>query len=163
MGNPPLTYFINMMTAFTLIGGDPTMMIPTNMATLLPGFLMSNKFNKGLSKKHLAGDRNKLKYIDIAAHWIPTLILLLSNRTQRINEFVLIEKRIKTRYYATASLLPWIYFTLGNRSDGSFGLRNPIKHLVETYPGVPLWVFPMWYVGIACTKATDGAFHRVRK
>ena len=55
MGNPPLTYFINMMNAVTLIGGgDSTIMIPTNVATILPGFFMSNIFNKGLSKKYLA-------------------------------------------------------------------------------------------------------------
>ena len=162
MGNPPITYFINMMNAVTLIGGgDSTIMIPTNMATILPGFFMSNIFNKGLSKKYLAGDTYKLKYIDIATHWIPTILLLLSNRTRRINEFVVAERRVKKRHYAIATLLPWIYFTVGNRSNGSFGLRNPIRHLVETYPGVPFWVFPMWYVGIACTNASASAFSRV--
>tara|TARA_B100000405_G_scaffold263171_1_gene199353 strand:- start:2234 stop:2689 length:456 start_codon:yes stop_codon:yes gene_type:complete len=143
MGNPPLTYFLNIMTAFALVsGGDSTMMIPANIATLLPGFLMSNRYNEGLSKKYLDGKKSALKYIDIATHWVPSIVLLLVNRNNRI----------KKRDYALASLLPWLYFTIGTKQDGSFGIRNPFQHVAETYPGVPYWIFPFWYVGLACAR-----------
>jgi hypothetical protein len=158
MGNPPLTFFLNMMTAFSLVSGNSTMMIPANVATLLPGVLMSNRYNIGLSKKYLGGKKSVLKYIDVATHWIPTLLVLLVNRKERINEFVVINKRIKKRDYALASLLPWVYFTIGNKPDGSFGMRNPIKHVSETYPGVPIWVFSLWYVGIAFTRKLQVRF-----
>ena len=59
MGNPPITYFLNMMTAFSLVSGNSTMMIPANVATLLPGVLMSNRYNIGLSKKYLGGKKNR--------------------------------------------------------------------------------------------------------
>ena len=98
---------------------------------------MAYAFPSKISKKYLNGNSDKLKLLDIISHWLPTLISFKLNSN----------KEPKLRNIVSVYLLPWLYFSMKYKKNNTFGLTNPIKHVKETYPGVPMWVFSTWYIG----------------
>ena len=124
MKNPPLTFVVNIMNFGTMLCNCSRIMVPVNLALLLPATIMSNNHKRLLSEKYLEGNSKWLPSIDIAVHWIPSLILTLHNRN----------KRLRKRDISFAAVLPWIYFSMGQKKKNSYFFVNPIEHLQNVYP-----------------------------
>lgn len=137
MTNPPLTYIINIINICSYISGNTRMTIPMNFGTILPGFIMANVFPIMMSKKYLHGDITKLKILDFLTHWLPAIISIKLNSNRKIN----------FNHILSVYILPWMYFSMRFKKNGTFWFTNPIKHVQKTYPGVPMWVFTTWYIG----------------
>lgn len=135
MKNPPVTYVVNLMNFCTLISGYSRMMVPTNLAILIPASIMSH-FKQGfLAKRYLEGRSELMPWVDFCTHWLPTAFIITHNR----------RKRIRRRDVMVAALLPWLYFSMGQKSKNKFFFVNPISHLMNVYPGVPLSIFFCYY------------------
>ena len=133
MNNPPLTFIINLMNCAAFIGGGSLeMMTPINVAAAIPGTLISQLYPKKLSEKYTNGNETVLRIGDVFIHWLPATILF--NRYKH---------KVKNRHVLMAMILPGLYFSF-KQKKGEFGITDPIKHLKETYPGVPLWVFSIY-------------------
>lgn len=140
MKNPPLTFVVNIMNFGTMLCNCSRIMVPVNLALLLPATIMSNNHKRLLSEKYLEGNSKWLPSIDIAVHWIPSLILTIHNRN----------KRLRKRDISFAAVLPWIYFSMGQKKKNSYFFVNPINHLQKVYPGVPLTIFSIYYLSLGC-------------
>ena len=136
--NPPLTYIINVFNIFTYLNnGNTQMILPMNFAAIIPGFIMTYVYPKRISEKYTKGNINQMQFLDIIGHWVPAILSMKLNSN----------RRIKINNVLSVYLLPWIYFSMKHKKNGTFGFTNPFKHVQETYPGVPMWVFSTWYVG----------------
>ena len=133
MNNPPLTFIINLMTCATFIaGGSLEMMTPVNVAAVIPGTLIAHMYPKKIAEKYTGGNETILRIGDVLVHWLPAAILFNGYK-----------RKIKNRHVLMTMLLPGLYFSLKQTKEG-FNITDPIKHLKETYPGVPLWVFSIY-------------------
>lgn len=136
MTNPPLTFVINIMSITSIIAGHPEMMFPTIIGTLATGSVISHLFPKGIADKYTRGDVSQVKMADIGFHWFPAITLYLLYRSKKLNN----------RHVVMALALPLLYFSV-QHTKNDIRLANPLKHLQETYPGVPLWVFSLYGAG----------------
>ena len=139
MKNPPLTFVVNIMNFSTALCNCSRIMVPVNLALLLPATIMSHSHKQLLSEKYLQGDSSWLPTIDIATHWIPTVMLTIFNRRHRIRK----------RDISFAAILPWIYFSMGQKRKNQYFFVHPIEHLRHVYPGVPLKIFSIYYMTLA--------------
>ena len=135
MTNPPLTFIINVMNITALITGTSETMIPANFGAVASGGIIAHFYTKETAKKYTNGNQTKVRLADLAFHWFPAIALYSLNR-----------KRIKRKHATMAMVLPLVYFSV-KHDNNNVRLVNPIKHLQETYPGVPLWVFSLYAVG----------------
>ena len=136
MNNPPLTFIINVMNITTAVaGGSLKMMLPANMGALLTGSVIAYIYPNKIAEKYTRGDEKTLQRADILVHWLPTMLLTFMYR-----------RKVRNRHVLMGLLLPPIYFSLKQNNDRIY-FTNPIKHLQETYPGVPLWVFSLYAAG----------------
>lgn len=140
MKNPPLTFVVNIMNLSTFLCNCSRIMVPVNLALLLPATIMSHTHKRILSEKYLEGNSKWLPSIDIAVHWIPSLVLTLYNRN----------KRLRKRDISFAATLPWLYFCMGQKKKNKYFFVNPITHLQHVYPGVPLRIFWIYYLSLGC-------------
>lgn len=139
MKNPPLTYYVNIMNLCTLISGYSRMMVPINLSILLPASIMSHFRRDLLAKKYLEGKEGLLPIVDLCTHWLPSTLILAVNR----------KKRIRRRDVMVGAILPWVYFSMGQKTKSKFHFVNPVGHLLAVYPGVPMCVFSMYYGTLA--------------
>ena len=135
MTNPPLTFIINVMNIMSLITDTPEMMIPANLGALATGTTIAQLFPSKLADKYTNGDESLVQTADILFHWIPTISLMTMYR-----------KKVNNRHVAMALALPILYFAV-KHSKTEIKPVDPIKHLKETYPGVPIWVFALYGAG----------------
>lgn len=135
MTNPPLTFVINVMNIATMITGTPETMIPVNVGAVASGSIITQFYTKEMAKKYTNSNETKVRLGDIIFHWFPALTL-----------YSLYHKRIKVKHATMAMVLPLVYFSV-KHDKNNVRLVNPIRHLQETYPGVPLWVFSLYAVG----------------
>lgn len=135
MTNPPLTFVINVMNIAAMITGTPETMIPANFGAVAAGSIITQFYTKEMAKKYTNGDETKVKLTDLAFHWIPAITL-----------YSLYRKRIRGKHAVMAIVLPLIYFAV-KHDKNNVRIVNPVRHLQETYPGVPLWVFSMYAAG----------------
>jgi hypothetical protein len=84
-------------------------------------------------------------------HWIPSIILAVHNR----------KKRIRKRDISFAAMLPWIYFSMGQKKTNCYFFVNPIRHLQEVYPGVPLRIFWIYYLSLGCMWKSTRKYRRI--
>lgn len=141
MTNPPLTFVINVMNIAAMITGTPETMIPANVGAVAAGCIITQFYTKEMAKKYTNGNETKMRLTDIAFHWFPALAL-----------YSLYRKRIKGKHATMAIALPLVYFAV-KHDKNNVRLVNPVRHLQETYPGVPLWVFSLYAAGaMASTK-----------
>ena len=87
---------------------------------------------KKIAEKYTGGNETILRIGDVLVHWLPAAILFNGYK-----------RKIKNRHVLMTMLLPGLYFSLKQTKKG-FNITDPIKHLKETYPGVPLWVFSIY-------------------
>ena len=135
MTNPPLTFIINVMNIMSLITDTPEMMIPANLGALATGTTIAQLFPSKVADKYTDGDETLVFSADILFHWVPTVALMSLYR-----------KRVNNRHVAMALALPVLYFAV-KQSKNTIKPTDPIKHLQETYPGVPIWVFALYGAG----------------
>lgn len=135
MTNPPLTFVINVMNIAAMITGTPETMIPANVGAVAAGSIITQFYTKEMAKKYTNGNEAKVRLTDLAFHWFPAFVL-----------YSLYRKRIKGKHATMAIALPLVYFAV-KHDKNNVRLVNPIRHLQETYPGVPLWVFSLYAVG----------------
>lgn len=134
--NPPLTFVINIFNVCSVLTGTSNMLLPMNWATCLPGYFMSYIYPERLCEKYKIS-QEKLCLIDFCFHWIPTGVLSVLN----------FRKKQTKRSVISTFMLPILYFSMKQKSNGSFGFVNPINHMKLTYPGVKAPVVFLWYVG----------------
>lgn len=143
MTNPPLTFVINVMNISAMITGTLETMIPANVGAVAAGSFITQFYTKEIAKKYTNGDETKVRLTDLVFHWFPALAL-----------YSLYRKKIKVKHATMAMTLPLVYFSV-KHDKNNVRLVNPVIHLQETYPGVPLWVFSMYAAGaLLSTKST---------
>ena len=140
MSNPPLTFFVNMMNFSTILCNYSRMMVPVNIAILIPATIMSYTHKQNISDKYLGGNTKWLPSIDIATHWVPTIALTIINR----------KKRLRKRDIRFAAILPWLYFSMGQKKENCYFFVNPVQHLQKVYPGVPVGLLSLYYISLGC-------------
>ena len=140
MKNPPLTFIVNIMNISTMLCNCSRIMVPVNLAILCPASILSRAYKQDVSDKYLDGNSSWLSTIDIVTHWIPTAVLTIYNR----------KRRLRKRDIRFAAILPWLYFSMGQKRKNSFFFVNPVHHLQHVYPGVPLRVFGVYYLTLGC-------------
>lgn len=136
MTNPPLTFLINVMNIAAMITGTSETMIPANLGAVAAGSIITQCFTKEIAKKYTNGNETKVRLSDIVFHLFPAIVL-----------YSLYRHKVKSKHAVMAIVLPFIYF-LVKHDNNNVGLVNPIKHIQDTYPGVPIWVFFMYAVGV---------------
>ena len=139
MTNPPLTFIINVMTLMSMIVNTPEIMIPANIGALATGSTVAHMFPNKVADKYTKGNTNLVKIADVAFHWLPTVSLLYWYR-----------ERVNKSHVAMALALPLVYFSV-KHTENSIKPVEPIQHIKDTYPGVPLWVFSLYVAGALST------------
>ncbi len=136
--NLPFTHVINMLAfASYLSGKHKEYILPMSLGALFTGSISAQIYPDGMSKKY-GLSTHVLKVGDILTHWLPAYILFKSTKN-----------KVNSHHMITAVVLPLLYFSYQYKTRQ---VVNPIKHLLETYPGVPLWVFALYLGGVSLTK-----------
>lgn len=128
-----------------MITGTPETMVPANFGAVTAGSIMSQFYTKEMAEKYSNGNETKVRLNDFASHWFPALVL-----------YSLYHKKVNNRHLVMALSLPLMYFSV-KHDKNNVRLVNPVKHLQETYPGVPIWVFSMYAIGAVLSTKVNKA------
>lgn len=134
MPNPPLTFVINVMNIASMITGTLETMIPANFGAVATGSIIAQFYTKEMAQKYTNGNETKVRLADLFFHWVPALTL-----------YSFYGHKLKNTHITMALVLPLLYFSV--KHDNNIRFANPVEHIQDTYPGVPLWVFSLYVAG----------------
>lgn len=132
--NLPFTYTVNALVFASLLTGKyKEYTLPLSLGVLLTGTVSAQLYPEGIAKKY-GHSIQTVKIADIFTHWLPAYLLYKSTNN-----------RVRTHHMIVAIVLPLLYFSYQYKTQQ---MVDPIKHMMATYPGVPLWVFFLYFVGV---------------
>lgn len=135
----PFTCVVNICSLLSVVCNKSEYLFPANMGTLFAGSLMSQFYPKKIAKKYNLSTVT-IQITDVFIHWLP-LIYMYHNT-----------KYVRRKHLAFSSVFPIIYFLSHVENASCISVKRTIENLQKTYPGVPLYVFAFYYVGILCSK-----------
>ena len=136
--NIPFTYIVNTLAFASILSGNhKEYALPISMGALLSGSISAQFYPEGISKKYGLSIPT-IQAGDILVHWLPAYLLYKSTKG-----------KVRSHHMFAAIVLPLLYFSYQYKTQR---VVNPIKHILNTYPGVPFWVFALYTGGVSLPK-----------
>lgn len=133
----PFTHIINAVVAASLITGRyKEYTFPMSLGALFTGSMISQMYPNGLSSKY-GLSVSTIQIADVFTHWLPAYLIYKNTNKVRFHHMVF------------GMVVPLLYFSYKYKSHK---MVHPLKHLMETYPGVPFWVFTLYIGGVLFPK-----------
>lgn len=135
----PFTCVVNICSLMSVVCNKSEYLFPANMGALFAGSLMSQVYPKRIATKYNLSTTT-VKVGDIFLHWLPVIYMYHNT------------KHIRKKHLIFSSIFPIIYFLSHVENSRQISVKHTISNLQKTYPGVPLYVFSFYYVGILCSR-----------
>lgn len=135
----PFTYIVNICSLMSVMCNKSEYLFPANMGALFAGSLMSQVYPKRIATKYNLSTTT-VKVGDIFLHWLPVIYMYYNTN------------RIRKKHLIFSSIFPVIYFLSHVENSSQISIKHTISNLKKTYPGVPLYVFSFYYVGLLFSK-----------